>query len=89
MNKIDEEHLRTIQGQQKKLNELLNQIGYVSAQKHSLLHQFADVNKEVEEFKPILEEKYGQVNINLETGEYEPLEDSNLKVVKEEETTDA
>ena len=44
MNKISEEHLKTIQDQQTKLNNLLNQIGYVSAQKHGLLHEFGEIN---------------------------------------------
>ena len=54
MNKIKEEHLKTIQEQQTKLNNLLNQIGYVSAQKHGLLHEFGEVNKKVEDFKSVL-----------------------------------
>jgi hypothetical protein len=82
MNKISEEHLKTIQEQQTKLNNLLNQIGYVSAQKHGLLHEFGEINKSVEDFKSVLEAEYGQVNINVETGEYTPIE-------KEEEVVDA
>ena len=82
MNKISEEHLKTIQEQQTKLNNLLNQIGYVSAQKHGLLHEFGEVNKSVEDFKSVLEAEYGQVNINVETGEYTPIE-------KKEEVVDA
>ena len=65
MKKISEEHLKTIQEQQKKLNDLLNQIGYVSAQKHGLLHEFGEVNKTVEDFKSVLEAEYGQINIKL------------------------
>jgi chaperonin cofactor prefoldin len=85
MNKITEEHLKTIQEQQTKLNNLLNQIGYVSAQKHGLLHEFGEVNKATEEFKSVLEAEYGQVNINVETGEFTPLETENkMEVVKEE-----
>ena len=67
MNKISEEHLKTIQEQQTKLNNLLNQIGYVSAQKHGLLHEFGEVNKSVEDFKSVLEAEYGQVNIKFQT----------------------
>jgi len=70
MNKIKEEHLKEIQDQQTKLNNLLNQIGYVAAQKHGLLHEFGEVNKKVEDFKSVLEAEYGQININVETGEY-------------------
>jgi len=86
MNKISEEHLKTIQEQQTELNNLLNQIGYVSAQKHGLLHQFGETNKKVEEFKSVLEAEYGQVNVNVETGEYTKMTEeelNKLKVVKE------
>jgi chaperonin cofactor prefoldin len=83
--KIKEEHLKEIQDQQAKLNNLLNQIGYVSAQKHGLLHEFGEVNKATEEFKSVLEAEYGQVNINVETGEYTAIEEeSKMEVVKEE-----
>jgi len=84
MNKISEEHLKTIQDQQTKLNQILNQVGYLEAQKHGLLHEFGQVNKEVEDFKSVLEAEYGEVNINVETGEYTAIEKENLKVVEEE-----
>ncbi len=84
MNKIKEEHLKTIQEQQTKLNNLLNQIGYVSAQKHGLLHEFGEVNKKVEDFKSVLEAEYGEVNINVETGEYTAIEKPELTVVEED-----
>jgi hypothetical protein len=35
----------------------------------------ADANKVLEEFKAELEKKYGPVNINLKTGEYETIEE--------------
>ena len=82
MNKISEEHLTTIQEQQTKLNNILNQVGYLEAQKHGLLHEFGETNKAVEDFKSVLEAEYGQININVETGEYTPIE-------KEEEVVDA
>ena len=74
MNKISKEHLETIQEQQTKLNQILNQVGYLEAQKHGLLHEFGEVNKGVEDFKSVLEAEYGQININVETGEYTPIE---------------
>ena len=73
MAKIKDEQLTKVRGQQVKLNELLNQMGYLEAQKHGLLHEFANVNKQVEDYKKELEAEYGQVNINLETGEYTEL----------------
>ena len=83
--KISEEHLKTIQEQQNSLNNLLNKIGFVEAQKHGFLHELAEINKVVEDFKMELETKYGQVNINVETGEYTAIEEeSKMEVVKEE-----
>jgi len=70
MKKIKEEHLEVVQKQQKELNLLLNNIGYYEAQKHGMLHQFNDLSKQVDEFKKVLEKEYGEVNINVETGEY-------------------
>jgi len=68
--KITEEQLKTISRQQKDLNALLTNIGLLEAQKHGLLHQIADVNKEVEEFKAELQSEYGNVNINVADGTY-------------------
>jgi len=77
MTKIKDEQLTKVREQQTKLNELLNQMGYLEAQKHGLLHEFANVNKEVEDYKKELEAEYGQVNINLETGEYTEIKGEN------------
>ena len=82
--KIKEEHLKTIQEQQTKLNQILNQVGYLSAQKHGLLHEFGKINEEVEDFKSVLEAEYGEININVETGEYTTLEKKeDLKVTED------
>jgi seryl-tRNA synthetase len=74
MNKINKEHLTKIQEQQRKLNELIQQIGILESQKHGLLHELASVNKEVEEFKVELEDAYGQININVEDGTFKELD---------------
>ncbi len=68
--KIKEEELLLIQEQQKKLNELVHNIGLLESQKHGLLHDIAGVNKEVEDYKEILEAEYGPIEINLEDGSY-------------------
>jgi hypothetical protein len=73
-NKITEDQLNKIKEQQSKLQELLNQVGYAEATKHGLLHEFAKVNKETEDFKKELEAEYGSININVETGEYTELD---------------
>jgi len=68
--KITAEQLEKIVKGQKDLQALLTNIGVVESQKHGYLHQLADVNKSVEEFKKEIEAVYGPININLEDGSY-------------------
>jgi hypothetical protein len=78
--KIKEEQLSKIQEQQKSLNQILNEVGVLEANKHGLLHRFAGVNQEVEDFKTELESEYGAININVEDGTYEPIEQEAKEV---------
>ena len=77
--KIKEEQLKKIQEQQGKVSKILNEVGYLEANKHGLLHELAEVNKEVEEFKGELEKEYGQVNISLEDGSYTEIKEEELE----------
>jgi len=72
--KITKEQLEKIVLQQKDLGTLLTNMGVLETQKHSLLHQVADLNKDIEDFKAVLESEYGAININLEDGSYEEIE---------------
>ena len=72
--KIKEEELKLIQEQQKQLNELVHNIGLLESQKHGLLHDIAGVNKEIEDYKEVLETEYGPIEINLEDGSYTKIE---------------
>ena len=83
MSKIKEEQLSKIQEQQRNLNSILNEVGYLEAQKHSLLHQFAGINREVEDFKNELESEYGAININMEDGTYTVIENVEEKVTSD------
>lgn len=83
MKKITEEQLKTANENQDKLIGLVNKIGVIETQKHGLLHDVAEINKNVEEFKSELEKEYGTVSIDLKTGEYTEIEeDSKLKVAE-------
>jgi len=73
--KIKEKQLKKIQEQQSRVSKILNEVGYLEANKHGLLHELAEVNKEVESFKSELEKEYGQININLEDGVYSKIEE--------------
>ena len=72
--KITSQQLDTIKKQQSELNEILINIGVVESQKHSMLHALAETNRKVEEYKNLLEEEYGPININLEDGSYTIIE---------------
>ena len=48
----------------------VNCVPLVESQKHGFLHELAGVNQDQEEFKKVLEDKYGSININLEDGTY-------------------
>ena len=74
MNKIEDKELEKVVEQQKKLNEVLTNIGVLETQKHGLLHKVAALNKDIEEVKNDLEGKYGAININLEDGTYTKIE---------------
>ena len=76
-NKITAEQLETIVKQQKDLQTLLTNIGLLESQKHGFLHQIAEVNKAVEDFKAELQDQYGAININLEDGSYTLIEEEN------------
>lgn len=72
-NKITKEQLETIVNQQKDMNALLSNIGLLETQKHGFLHQIAEINKNIEEFKSELQAEYGDININIEDGSYTPI----------------
>jgi predicted nucleic acid-binding Zn-ribbon protein len=87
MAKITKEQLDLVVSQQSELSKVLSDIGALEANKHSLLHKIADINKAIKETKAELEKEYGSVNIDLETGEYTVIEteaESDLSVVKSE-----
>ena len=71
---ITEDQLKKIQDFQKDLNKLLNEVGFLEAQKAQVLGKFGEVNKQTEDFKKELEKEYGSININLEDGSYTPIE---------------
>jgi vacuolar-type H+-ATPase subunit D/Vma8 len=74
--KITKDELSKVQELQNSLNQTIQNIGLLEAQKHGLLHEIAEHNKEIEEFKAKLESKYGSVNISLEDGTYTKIEEN-------------
>jgi hypothetical protein len=75
VKQITKEQLEKITTQQKDLQALLTNIGLLESQKHRFLHQIAEVNKTIEDFKTELQEEYGPINISLEDGSYTEIEE--------------
>jgi len=73
--KIKKEELELVKEQQAKLNNIVTQLGVLETQKHGLLHEVAGLNKEIENTKNTLEEKYGKVEIDLTDGTYKKIEE--------------
>ncbi len=70
MAKIKQEELEAVTSIKKELDALVSEIGVIETQKHALLHKVAEVNESLAKEKKTLEEAYGKISIDLETGEY-------------------
>ena len=81
MKKITKEELKEVQEQQTELETIIKNLGLLETQKHALLHQVADLNKDIEGTKHNLEKKYGSININVENGEYTEIKKAELNKV--------
>jgi len=86
--KIKEEQLKKINEQQEAIAALLSKIGYLETQKHGYLHEMVSINQSVDMFKKELEEEYGSVNIDLNTGEYTVIAESDSEKPKLEAVKD-
>jgi|TARA_R100000081_G_C4784343_1_gene153553 hypothetical protein len=73
--KIEKKELDQLKSQETEKAKLLNQIGFAEAQKHELLHAFAQIASDSRKFATELEEKYGKINVSLEDGSYEIAEE--------------
>jgi allophanate hydrolase subunit 1 len=68
--KLEEQELSQIKEAVAKANEVQMQIGGVEAHKYTLLETLKLLTKEVESTQKILAAKYGDVTINVITGEF-------------------
>ena len=74
------EQLKSIVDQTKLQNELLRGIGILESQKLGLYDRLVVASKDIEDGKKALEDEYGQVNIDLETGVCTPIEEQKENV---------
>jgi|TARA_R110000824_G_scaffold124268_5_gene282588 hypothetical protein len=68
--KITKKELESIQNLSSKYSKISSDIGSLELNKQDLLMELGKTRQEIESDKVELQEKYGDVNINLQTGEY-------------------
>ena len=67
--KLQEEELQNIKEAQTKITQLIYGLGQLEVQKTNVLTQLEEAQVEQNKLGKELQEKYGEGNINLETGE--------------------
>ena len=78
MSKLEEKELKSLQENQGKINQVVSNIGAISIQKinlekskESFLEELKKIEGEQIELKKELEDKYGKISVNLQSGEFE------------------
>ena len=66
---ISEEQLKSIQEVVSNINQIYMETGRVESQKHNLLHSLVEHQTKLQTIQKELEDEYGKVNINIQTGE--------------------
>ena len=74
MSKITKKELTLILEQDQRKKAMLNDMGLLQTQVHTLNHMYAQLMQEIEENKKVLEKEYGQVHIDLSDGTIKPIE---------------
>jgi hypothetical protein len=77
MSKISEAELKGLQEQEQKKGAILHDLGLLQTQTHSLNHYYVELMVEQDKSKKELEEIYGKVNINLQDGSFELIEEND------------
>tara|TARA_A100001201_G_scaffold55921_1_gene54325 strand:+ start:16453 stop:16722 length:270 start_codon:yes stop_codon:yes gene_type:complete len=85
VKKITQEELEKVQQNQQDLQKRLSNIGFLEVQKANDVSQIAMLEKEMGEIKKELQEKYGDVNINIQTGEYTDIPKEEVTKLKKAE----
>ncbi|MDB2613380.1 hypothetical protein N9Y89_01215 [bacterium] len=66
--KITDEQLKELQGVISGTNQIKIELGNMEAQKHILLHRLDAVNKQLTDIQVKLEEEYGKIDLDINTG---------------------
>mgnify|MGYP003627928510 FL=1 len=66
---ITDEQLKSIQDIVSPINNAQVEIGRIESRKHMLCHDIAMLQEKLQVIQKELEEQYGTVNVNIQTGE--------------------
>jgi len=76
MTKISEVQLKELQEQEQSKGKIINELGAMQIKTHSLNHLYSEVMEKQGETKKEIEDTYGKVNINLQDGSFELIEEN-------------
>ena len=77
--KLSKDELRKFRRQEEKKQAILHDLGLLATQSHTLSHMFAELAMKQEKNKKDLEEKYGNIEVNLEDGTFKLITDEKNK----------
>ena len=77
--KLSKDELKVFREQEQKKQAILHDLGLLQTQSHTLSHMFAELSMKQEKNKKQLEEKYGNIEVNLEDGTFKLITDEKNK----------
>ena len=77
--KLSKDELKEFREQEEKKQAILHDLGLLATQSHTLSHMFAELAMKQEKNKKQLEEKYGNIEVNLEDGTFKLITDEKNK----------
>jgi len=79
MGTLSKSELKVFKEQEQKKQAILHDLGVLATQSHTLSHMFAELAMKQEQSKKELEEKYGNIEVNLEDGTFKLITDEKNK----------
>ena len=76
MKKLTKKELESLQEKVTQLNNALNNLGRIEMQKQQMIIETANFEKQVKYITDEFEDKYGKMQVNIETGEMKEIEDN-------------
>jgi len=79
MGTLSKSELKVFKEQEQKKQAILHDLGLLQTQSHTLSHMFAELAMKQEKNKKQLEEKYGNIEVNLQDGTFKLITDEKNK----------